>query len=188
VPNGFELKLLQRNVKCLNFLKETVEHQQKNPLAYVATFFLFLRFLCEGWSFITLVLWFRGIYTTPQFGVIWVSSIVRHSLLSVFAALLFYHALWPIAPSLIVSSISFVFIYIIWPLGSILLAHSLLTHGLKAAAVAATHSYSPRSKSICRSPALQFTNVPRDADKRTDSMPKERSGVISRARSPIAMH
>jgi hypothetical protein len=182
---------LDSNVKCISFLKGSIEQQRRDFQNYVALFFLFLRFLCEAWSFITLILWFRGVYRTPRFGTIWFMSIAKHMMGTTGAALVLYYLVWHLMPSFIISSISYVFIYIIWPLGSLLLAYSLVMDGLRPATVAAISASSPRPKLPCQSHSTKSLNNSHNSDTITGNepvQPRLRPRGGARAMSPVAVH
>jgi hypothetical protein len=171
------------NAKCVAVLKDSVEAHRRDALASVAVFFIFLKCLCEFWSFVTLVLWFRGVYRTPRFGTIWISSIAKHMLGTASAAAVMFYLLWHILPSLLISFISHLFLSLIWPLGCLLLAHGLIMHGVRPA-IALIKAAPPRQKAPCCSPP--FLGSARDADKLSNEQftkPKLR-GSSSRAMSP----
>jgi hypothetical protein len=175
---------LDRNTECIAFLKDSIERQRRDFSGLATVFFLFLRFLCEAWSFITLILWFQGIYRTPRFGTIWIMSIAKHMLGTASVALVFYYFLWHIMPSFIISSVSYVFIYFFWPIGSLLLAYSFIMDGLKPATAAVIKAASPRP------PAPTIPKSPSVANGKNDSSanhPRRRASG-ARAMSPIAMH
>jgi hypothetical protein len=152
-------------------------------------FFLFLRFLCEGWSFITLILWCRGTYQTPGFGTIWFMSIAKHILGTTAVAAVMYYCMWHVMPSFIMSSVSYIFIYIIWPLGSLLLVHGLIMDGLKPATFAAIKAAPPRPKAHCRSPAMPLSNRSLDAGSHAGLQRGQpgRRGSGARAMSPTLL-
>ena len=171
------------NAKCVAVLKDSVEVHRRDTLASVAVFFIFLKCLCEFWSFVTLVLWFRGVYRTPRFATIWISSIAKHMLGTASAAAVMFYLMWHILPSLLISFISYLFLSFIWPLGCLLLAHSLIMHGIRPA-MALIKAAPPRQKAPCCSPP--FFSSARDADTLSNEQftkPKLR-GSSSRAMSP----
>lgn len=190
----FDLSQLEENTQCIAHLKDFIEHQSRDISGSATVFFLFLRFLCEGWSFITLILWFRGIYRTPRFGTIWITSIGNHLLGTVSVAVVLYYFLWHVLPFFIISSVSFIFIYFIWPLGSLVLAYSLIVDGLKPATAAVINASSPRPKAPCRSPAPPTEKIlfnsdmnPHSSARRPNVTPKRR-GSNARAMSPDGLH
>ncbi len=190
VSDRFQKNQLDLNVQCISFLKDSIERQSRDFQSDVALVFLFLRFLCEGWSFITLILWFSGTYQTPRFGSIWFMSIAKHMMGTTFAAVVMYYCLWHVMPSFVMSSISYVFIYFIWPIGSLVLAYSFIMDGLKPATFAAIKAASPRPPpNMCRSPAFPIPSNSLDAGSRAISQPLQptRRGVGARAMSPASL-
>jgi len=178
------------NVDCIAALKASVLKRREGYIGYLAVFFLFLRVLCEGWSFITLILWLTGTYKTPRFGATWSKSIVKHMLGTAIIAVVVYYAVWNVLPSCVIAAISYIFIYLIWPIGSVLLAYSLVVDGLKPATFAVIKATSPRAKAPCRSPGPLPSKSARDA-RGLDGMHQQqrptRRGSGGRAMSPIPL-
>jgi hypothetical protein len=187
-----DLSQLEKNTHCIYYLKDSIKRQQRDLLGSAIVFFLFLRFLCEGWSFITLILWFRGIYRTPRFGLVWIMSIAKHMLGTAFVGVIFYYFLWHTTPFFIISSVSYIFIYFIWPLGSLVLAYTLIIDGLKPATAAVINAASPRPKAPCRSPAPPMIKNPfvdglNDSSAKRAKFTPKRRGSGARPMSPIEL-
>jgi hypothetical protein len=183
VPSYPLLRMVQEEISAFSY-------SSPSGIRHLAVFFLFLRVLCEGFSSITLLLWFTGTYKTPRFGAIWSRSIAKHMLGTASAAVIFYYSVWNVMPSFIITTISYIFIYFIWPLGSLLLVYSLIIDGLKPATAAVIKAASPRAKAS-RPPAPPSSESASHADTFAgvdqQQRPKRRGSGV-RAMSPVTLH